>query len=118
MENYEKLVKDSIDDARKSNGYTSFRKVHISKLLKRIYAKNPDFVKNLYLELFHSSEDEYGVVVNPEYRCALVRLCRRIEKSHNIRVWGHWGAFRGYVLDLVDIRNTTVVVLADEFLGL
>lgn len=118
MNDYSMLVQIAIKNAHERyDKKMGVRKVHISKVLKRIVIKYPNFTNSLYSEIFdYNNQDEYGRIVSSVYRIKLMNLISVMEKKYNIKVWGHVETWRGDVLDLNDIRQSLSHVLSEMFI--
>lgn len=80
------MIKDAYERYDKK---MEVRKLHISKLLKKIAIRYPNFTKNLYSEIFdYDNQDEYGYIISSVYRIKLMSLISVMEKKYNIKVWG------------------------------
>lgn len=118
MNDYSMLVQIAIKDAyERYDKKMGVRKVHISRVLKRIVIRYPNFTRCLYSEIFdYDNQDEYGRIISSVYRIKLMNLISVMEKKYNIKVWGHVEIWRGDVLDLNDIRQTLSHVLSEMFI--
>lgn len=118
MNDYSMLVQIAIKDAHERyDKKMGVRKVHISRVLKRIVIRYPNFTKSLYSEIFdYDNQDECGHIISSVYRIKLMNLISVMEKKYNIKVWGHVEIWRGDVLDLNDIRQSLSHVLSEMFI--
>lgn len=92
------------------------RKLHISRLLKRMAIRYPKFIERLYFEIFNDNNlDKNGNIVSSVYRIKLMNLIKVFEQKYNIKVWGHVEIWRGDVLDLNDIRYNLAYVLSELY---
>lgn len=92
------------------------RKLHISRLLKRMAIRYPKFIECLYSEIFDDNNlDENENIVSSVYRIKLMNLIKVFEQKYNIKVWGHVEIWRGDVLDLNDIRYNLAYVLSELY---